>query len=386
MNPNSLLIKNVTIELSDETLSDGSVLIEDGVIQKISQDTISIETEHMVDGNGLRLIPGFIDGHIHGAVGCDVMDATDESLRKMAQALPSEGTTSFVATTITSPHAEIAAAIEQVAAFHGEKGEAEVLGLHVEGPFINEEKAGAQPKSEIYSPNLALMQNWNSRAAGKIKTVTYAPELDSEGEFLGWLQENGVIGSAGHTDATFRDIEKAVGQGLTQVTHLCNAMNGVHHRDVGAVGAAMLLDEIKSELIADRIHVSDQMLQLLFRTIGPDRLMLITDAMRAKGMPDGEYTLGGQAVSVKEGQATLEDGTLAGSVLRMDEAARNMMDVTDATIRDIIQMASVNPAKQLGIFDRKGSIEVGKDADLVIIDENFQIQQTYCKGQLGYSR
>ncbi|WP_054751773.1 N-acetylglucosamine-6-phosphate deacetylase [Piscibacillus salipiscarius] len=371
------LIKDVQVYTEKGILNNHHVLIEDGVIKHISNELI--EADESVDGEGHHLIPGFIDGHIHGAGGADVMDGTVDAIEEISRTIVKEGVTSFVPTTITSKHEDIERVLK-TAANDQYQGRAEILGLHIEGPFVEKKKAGAQPKEYIVKPDVELMKKWVALANHRIKTVTLAPELDDEGELIRYLVEQDVNVSAGHTDANSSEIRKAVSRGVHQMTHLCNAMNGIHHRDVGAVGTAMLLDELKSELIADRIHVGDDMLQLIYKTIGPDRLILITDAMRAKGMPDGTYSLGGQDVTVENGKATLDDGTLAGSVLTMDQACRNMMKVAGASFEECIQMASVNPAKQLGVFDRKGSITIGKEADLVLVDSNFNVQKKLLQG------
>lgn len=385
---NSFIIEHVNIFLEKEVISSGSIYVKSGKIKTLSHDYIEPEDDdvEVIDGAGLNLVPGFIDGHIHGAYGYDVMDDDDQALRVMAEKLPREGTTAFVATTITNPLEDIERAIERVRDYEPKDGEAEIIGLHIEGPFIEKSKAGAQPIQDILPPQIDLVNRFLEKANGLIKTMTIAPELDEDGVFIKYLVDHGINVSAGHTNANFNEINRAVDQGVSQMTHLCNAMNGVHHRDVGAVGAAMLIPSLKSELIADGIHVSNEMLQILYETIGPERIMLITDSMRAKGMEDGTYTLGGQDVTVKNNQATLSDGTLAGSILKMDEGVRHFKNVTKASFFEMIQMASINPAKQLGIFDRKGSIEIGKDADLLIVDDQFNIQQTFCKGILSYVR
>ncbi|MGM8215112.1 N-acetylglucosamine-6-phosphate deacetylase [Bacillaceae bacterium W0354] len=382
----SIIIEHINIYAEKEVINDGSILVRDGKIEKISDTSIDEDDIDIVDGAGLNLVPGFIDGHIHGALGYDVMDDDEAALRTMAQALPAEGTTTFVATTITNPLHDLERAIERVRDYESQPGEAEIIGLHIEGPFIEKSKAGAQPEKDILTPDREVAERFLEKANGLIKTMTIAPELDEDGSFIKFLVENGVNVSAGHTDANYKEIVQAVERGVSQLTHLCNAMNGVHHRDVGAVGAAILIKDLYSEIIADGIHISDEMLTILYQSIGPERLMLITDSMRAKGKDDGTYTLGGQEVTVKNGMATLADGTLAGSILKMDEGVRHFMKATGATFVEMIQMASINPAKQLAIFDRKGSIKEGKDADFLIVDDQFNIKQTYCKGILSYVR
>ncbi len=381
------LIHNATIYTEQQIIENGSLLIDNEKIATITNQTISPETvDTIIDANGLTLIPGFIDSHIHGGYGVDVMDATKEALETIAVHLPQEGTTSFLATTITQSIEQITDALKNVAMFPNQAGQAEIIGVHLEGPFIEAKKAGAQPLQHILAPSIQQFTEWQEQANGLIKTITLAPELEGMKEFIQFLSNQGITISAGHTDATFKDMQLAVEQGVTQLTHLCNAMNGIHHRDVGAVGAALLLDNLVAEIIADKIHVSSAMLHILYQQITKKRLILITDAMRAKGLPDGDYELGGQAVNVTNQVATLENGTLAGSTLKMHEAVKNMIEVTGADTRDIIQMASINPAIQAKVIDRKGTIKEGKDADILLIDKEWNIHFTFCNGKLAYKR
>ncbi len=383
----SILIQDITIYTEDEKIENGFLLLREGKIVEISKHPILLDQNSeeclRIDGEGLIAIPGFIDGHIHGAAGADTMDASEEALDTIATCLPKEGTTSFLATTMTQSNENIEKALGNIACYENKAGNSEVIGIHLEGPFINEEKKGAQPAEFIKTPNVELFKRWQEVAGGKIKTITVAPECDT-GNFISYLAENGHNVSAGHSSATFEEIKKGVAQGVHQLTHLCNAMTGVHHRDIGAVGAAFLLEDVKAEIIADEIHTSKEMLQIIYNNIGSERLLMITDAMRAKSLPDGAYELGGQPVTVLNGRATLEDGTLAGSILKMDEAAKNMLKLNGVTIRDIIKMSAENPAKQINIFDQKGSITVGKDADILLVDENLAIKYTICRGIIAY--
>ncbi|WP_414672222.1 N-acetylglucosamine-6-phosphate deacetylase [Lentibacillus sp.] len=381
---NTVYIKNAAIFTEESGVMNGSLLIEGTKIKAIHNEEQPPEDAIVIDGQGLNLIPGFIDGHIHGAAGADVMDATEKALDTMADALPAEGTTSFLATTITQAPENISRALENVANYQSKQGMAEVIGVHLEGPFIEAGKKGAQPLEHIMEPNIEQFKKWQQLSGHSIRTITMAPEHDDTGEFIKYLYESGVNVSAGHTDAGFETIKKAIPHGLRQLTHLCNAMNGIHHRDIGAVGAAFQLEELRAELIADGIHVAPEMMQLIFSNVGSERLILITDAMRAKCLQAGDYELGGQPVTVTVDRAVLEDGTLAGSILKMHEGARNMLRLKDATIQNIVQMASENPAKQLSIFDRKGSIKPGKDADLLLVDDGLNIKYTICRGTLAY--
>lgn len=348
--------------------------------QEIEQ--INISEKHTV-------VPGFIDMHIHGAAGADTMDATTDALTTIAKALPAEGTTSFLATTMTQSSDKIERALVNAASFRGEHndaGKAEILGLHLEGPFVNPKRAGAQPREHMLNPDIDLFKHWQELANGGIKQVTVAPELENGTPFIQYLHENGVIASLGHTDAVYKEMEGAVKAGATQVTHLFNGMRGLHHREPGVAGAALLFKELMVEMIVDGIHVVPEMVKFVLNTKGADGLILITDAMRAKCLHNGVYDLGGQDVTVASGKALLEDGTLAGSILKMNDSVKNTMEFAEISLLEAIKMASINPAKQLQVFDRKGSIAIGKDADLVILDHNGDVTLTICRGEIAYKR
>lgn len=380
----SLLLKNGSILLETGIIPNGFVLVEGGKIKAAGpmNELPSVEKEtHIVDLQGKHtVVPGFIDIHIHGAAGADTMDATPQALQTMATALPREGTTSFLATTITQEAASIERALQNAATFGSKPGQAELLGVHLEGPFINTVRAGAQPKDSILQPDIELFKKWQAAANDQIKLVTMAPELENGLEFVRYLASTGVIASVGHSDALFTDVEAAVEAGANHVTHLFNGMRGMHHREPGVAGSALLFEKIMLEMIADGIHIHPEMVKLVMKAKGVDGVILITDSMRAKGLQDGTYELGGQEVTVADGKAVLADGTLAGSILKMDDAVKNIIGFASVTLEQACKMASTNPAKQLKVFDRKGSIAPGKDADLVVLDENLNVKQTYCRG------
>ena len=247
----------------------------------------------------------------------------------------------------------------------------------LEGPFISEKKAGAQPVESIMKPDLQLFLQWQEIALDSIKLVTIAPELEGSLEVIRYLSQHGVIASIGHSDATYEEVVKGIEAGASHATHLFNGMRGLHHREPGVVGAALLHDEVSVELIVDGIHVRPELVKLTYRQKGREKIILITDAMRAKCLEDGMYELGGQKVTVQNGRATLQDGTLAGSVLKMMDAVRNTMKFTGCSIEDVLYMTSVNPAKKLHMFDRKGSLVRGKDADIVVLDEKLEVFMTF---------
>ncbi|WP_246125655.1 N-acetylglucosamine-6-phosphate deacetylase [Alkalicoccus halolimnae] len=354
-------------------------ITEEGTIASIKEGEAATCTNY--------LLPGFIDTHIHGAAGADVMDGTAEALKIMQQALPKEGTTGFLATTLTaSPEALNKALTEAAKAIKESRGGAGLLGIHLEGPFINVKRAGAQPVQWVQLPDRNLFRQFQETSGKNIRIVTLAPELAGSSGLLEEIKKSGGIASAGHTDAGFAEMEEAVEAGVSQVTHMFNAMRGLHHRDIGTAGAALLKDEIFAELIADGIHVSPAAVSLLYKNKGAEKVLLITDAMRAKSMAEGTYTLGGNKVHVKNGQAVLEDGTLAGSVLKMNEACRNMMSWTGCSIEEIVQMSAVNPARRLGLSDRKGRLSAGMDADFTIVDEDWNVLEVYIGGKAIYRR
>lgn len=386
------LLKNVQVYMDNQWIENGYLLMENNMIAgagsmetcpELDEPCLTIELS-----NEYKLIPGFIDLHIHGAAGADTMDGTQEALETMADALPKEGTTSFLATTMTTAQSDIERALQNAASYinqHDASGKAEVLGVHLEGPFISPKRIGAQHPDYVMMPSIDLFRKWQELAGGHIKLVTMAPEQPNGLELVRYLKEQGVVSSIGHSDATYEEVVKSMEAGVNHATHLYNQMRPIHHREPGVVGAVLLHDEIKCEIIADGIHSRPEMVRFAYNNKGKEGLILITDAMRAKCLGEGTYDLGGQDVTVKDGQATLADGTLAGSILTLKDAAKNVQQYTKCGLEAVIQMASVNPAKQLNVYDRKGSIETGKDADLVILDQNDEIYMTFCRGQIAYT-
>lgn len=367
------LIVGGTIVTGFEVIQDGFVIIEGQKIMDVGRIDQLPDTDARVImvPYGYLVMPGFIDMHVHGALGADVMDGRD-ALEVISTALPAEGVTSFLPTVMTDSEEKISRALSGVGSVDG----AEVLGIHLEGPFINRAKAGAQPIEYIRKYDKELFREWQMTAAGMIKLITVAPETDVS--MVRDLVSEGVIVSAGHTDATYLEMIQAIAEGVSHVTHLFNGMRGMHHRELGIVGASLLDKRVQVEIIYDGIHVRDEMVELVYRLKGSEGIILVTDGMRAKGLSDGEYELAGQKVVVRNKEARLESGVLAGSTLRMNEAVRRASSLGD--LGDLVRMSSLNAAIKLGIEKRKGSIERGKDADLVIVDSEFGVWKTYCRG------
>ncbi|HET7577926.1 MAG TPA: N-acetylglucosamine-6-phosphate deacetylase [Bacillales bacterium] len=391
MERTSWTIRDVTVYGEDQIYEHGYVQVRDGRVQAIGKEDGSLvpEGEELTSGSGFVCVPGLIDVHIHGAAGADVMDATPEALETIAGALPAEGTTSFLATTMTLGPDAIEKALVNAGEYGSKQkadGKAEMLGIHLEGPFISAEKAGAQPTKYIAEPDLGLFQKWQKGAGGRIRLVTLAPECEGGLELIRYFTENNIVASVGHSNAVYDEVVRAVEAGASHVTHLYNGMRGLHHREPGVAGAALLLDELMAEVIVDGHHSRPEMVNLAYRQKGKDGLVLITDAMRAKCLKNGTYDLGGQDVTVKDGEARLESGSLAGSVLEMKDAIRNIMAYTGCSLADVVQMGAVNPAKELNVYDRKGSLSPGKDADLVILDQDLDVVMTICRGKVAYQR
>jgi len=391
-NRHQVLIKGMRIYSENQIIESGYIKIENQKIMELGmiEDLKSEEGFEVFEvPSHYHAIPGLIDVHIHGVNGADTMDATEDALSIMTTVLPKEGTTSFLATTITQEASEVERAIVNAGEYiqkQSSQGKAEVLGIHLEGPFVNKKMAGAQPIEHIIDPDLDLFKKWQEKALGNIRLVTIAPEQPDAIEMIRYLKESGVIASIGHTNATYEQVSEAIEAGANHVTHLYNQMRGLHHREPGVVGAAFLRDELKAEIIADGIHVCSEMVKLAYHQKQSDGLILITDSMRAKCLKNGKYDLGGQEVTVEEGKAVLKDGTLAGSTLRLGHALKNMMAFTGCPLNEAIEMASANPAKQLDIYDRKGSIAVNKDADIVILNDEMEVIMTFCRGKLAFHK
>lgn len=379
----TILISNVTIVNYDREIT-GDLFIRDGKVEKIGQ-ALQVEADIFLDGTAKNWIvmPGFIDMHIHGSAGFDMMDATEEALRGISRSLVKEGTTSYLPTTITQRVDAIEAALENVNGFVNNADEAEVLGIHVEGPYISTKWAGAQPIEHISEPSIEQFLKWQQLSGNRIKQVTVAPEIVGGFEFVQAMSEEGIISSIGHSDASSDEVEKAVQLGAKQATHLYNQMRPFHHRDTGVVGSVLLDDHMKVEIIVDYIHSHMKAVNLAYRLKGAEGIILITDAMRAKGLEYGEYDLGGQTVYVTEKGAHLSSGALAGSILTMDQAVRNMKQTTGCSLQELVSMSSTNAAKQLKL-SHKGYIEEGFDADLVILDLELNVQKTICRGNIVF--
>lgn len=375
--------KNTLVYVEGEGIKRCNLLF-DGKIQNIGGNAESADVISLPEN--ATVFPGFIDEHIHGAGGADAMDGTLSALKTIADTIAGEGTTTFLATTMTQSRENILAAMKAVKEYREAAPEtgARLLGVHLEGPFIAAAHKGAQPLEYIVKPNIDVFDEYNAASGNAIKIVTLAPEEEGARQLVAHLKELGVVPSIGHTGAKCADIQNAVKAGAENVTHAYNAQSPLHHREIGTVGSALLYDELNAELIADTIHVSVPAIQLLVKCKPKEKLTLITDAIRAKGLADGESELGGQVVIVKNGEARLKDGTLAGSVLRMNRAVQNLVEKAGVPLLQAVDYATINPARSLGIDGEAGSIRVGKRADFVVLDDKFDVLYTVRDGKIVY--
>lgn len=374
---NVTVLTHAVIYTGYEQITEGYIRFDDKILAVGSMSEYRPQAgETVVNLRGQIVVPGFIDVHAHGGYGFDAMDGDADQIDEMAtDMLEHEGVTTLFATTMTQsvPNINKAMSAVKVAAERNPI----IQGVHLEGPFISENYKGAQPEQYILDPDAKLVEKWNELSGGRVKLITYAPEKPGAREFENALIKMGIVPSVGHSNAKRADMLESK---ASHVTHLYNAQREFKHREPGVTGHAMLEENMYAELIADGFHIVPDMLKLAFNIKGADRIELVTDSMRSKGMPEGESELGGQKVYVKDKQARLADGTLAGSVLMYKDAFKNSISFMGATLADAVKMSSVNQATEFGL-EHKGSLEVGKDADINILNQTLDLQASYSFGQ-----
>jgi N-acetylglucosamine-6-phosphate deacetylase len=361
------------------------ILIEDGKIDSIaSRETTQLPAgAHVLDYPGATLGPAFFDVHIHGAAGHDVMEATSQALDTMGTFLASRGTSAYLATTVTAPLDATLRALDGLAneiAKLPEPGRARPLGIHLEGPFLSHQKRGVQPAEHLLAPSIATFDRLVDAAHGHVRLMTIAPELPGAAELTAHATSRGVRVAVGHSNATAAETRATIAAGAVGATHTFNAMRPLDHREPGILGVVLTDDYLFSELICDGIHTDPEIVRLWWRAKGPERSILVTDAMAAAGMPDGEYQLGGFPVQVKEGRATAR-GVLAGSVLTLDRALANFVKFTGASTEQALRLLSSNPAAMTGLAHRAGSLAPGKSANLVAIDATGKLVSSIIGGR-----
>ncbi|MGE5549651.1 MAG: N-acetylglucosamine-6-phosphate deacetylase [Bacteroidota bacterium] len=379
-----LIVKNGEV-LTDQGLLPLDVAVTRGRIAALVQPAMARSAGKTIDAAGFYVLPGFIDLHTHGGAGIDLMHATEDEIARLTEFYAAQGTTGFLATTLTAAKEETLSALVRMKKV-SERGTcgARMLGIHLEGPYITRDFAGAQPTAHIVPPTPQDFAAYDAAAGGLIRLVTLAPEVDGALELISYLRQRGVAVSLGHSGATYKCALAAIAAGACSCTHIFNGMKGLHHHEPGILGAC-LESEIYSELICDGRHLAPGTVRLLWKTKGIDRLLAVTDSMVAAGLPDGTYWQGSLELTVREGDVRLRDGSRAGSSLTMIGALRNLIKFTGRGLAECVRPLTCNPAALLGIQGAKGGIRQGMDADLVLIDRDYRVRGTIVDGRVVYA-
>ncbi|WP_458258205.1 N-acetylglucosamine-6-phosphate deacetylase [Spiroplasma endosymbiont of Dactylopius coccus] len=392
-----LVLNNAKIISIKKIINNGFLVIKDNLIFQINEGKYNYEFQdaQVIECHNQTIIPGFIDLHVHGGYGYSLMDGTIESINNFAKLVPKEGVTKFCYATVTASKKEIDNILSVFAKYmktENKGNKARIIGAYLEGPFISELQKGAHTPSLLHVPDLNLVKSWNIISNKNLKFIVYAPEIDpnlnnKNSNFISSLIKNNIIPSVGHSNATFKEITKTIEYGLTHITHLYNAMSPYNHRDPGVVPASLYYDQLVTELICDGIHVDIDILAITYKIKGADGICMITDAMSAKGQPDGKYLLGPLPVIKSNNKVTVETtGKLAGSIATMIAGFKNLLKITNNNWQDCIKMASYNSAKQVGIANKTGDIVIGKLADIIVLTKNNDIFLTICEGKIAYQQ
>lgn len=376
-----IVLKNAKIVLPDRIIN-GVIVLNDGKIKKIYESTMISEKDG-IDLQGKYVVPGFIDVHIHGAGGADAMDNTEEALRTISKYIVKHGITNFLATTLTSSKETLKEVLEKIGKLQNEDIEgATIFGAHMEGPYFDVQYKGAQNDKYITPAGVKEIEEYLSVKPGLVKLFSMAAKGEGALESIKYLKENGVVVSVGHSGISFEEVQSAVKAGISHATHTFNGMKGFTHREPGVAGAVMVNDNINAEIIFDKIHVHPEAVRLLIKAKGVDKVVCITDAMCATGLPAGNYKLGELDVYVKDGQARLvSNDSLAGSVLTLDKAFKHVIEL-GYSIFDAVKMTSTNAAKEFGL--NAGILQEGKDADIVVLNPDYSVDMTIVKGNIKY--
>lgn len=369
--------------LTEKGLIKTNLIIKDGIIDFIGE----IESNDLIELDENKIIiPGFIDQHIHGLSGYDVIDGKVEAIEKIASELPKEGVTAFLPTTTTEEIEVINKSLKCINEYINKdnKDGSLVLGVHLEGPFISNDYLGAQLPEYVLKPNKENFKEFEKNSNNNIKLVTLAPEEDVD--LIQYLKSKNIVVSIGHSSANYEDVKLAISKGVSCLTHTFNGMKGIHHREIGTAGSALLFDELYCEVICDGIHVSNPALKLLVKNKPTDKVILISDSVRMKNLNNGIYYDGKQKVILKNNEARLENGVLVGSVLKINEAVRNIIKYTGVDFSTAIKYATINPATNLGVDHLMGSIKEGKLANLVVVDKDINVYLTIRNGNIIYQK
>jgi len=367
-------------------IPDAAILMRDGVIESVTPRSAVSLPDGATEIQALDKIaaPGFLDVHIHGAGGHDVMEGTEDALKTVARTIASHGTTSFVATTVTASPESICRASDGIAAYIARQHltceqKAEALGIHFEGPFLSPVRRGVHPQEFLKLPSAELLEKFVDAARGNAQILTIAPELLGAMPCIDAARKAGLVVAIGHTDATYEQARAAIARGAHHAVHVYNAMRPFSHRDSGVIGAVLTTPEVTAELIADGVHVDETAMRLLLQAKGAAGVILVSDGISATGMPDGKYTLGTFEVTVSGGVCRNAEGRLSGSTLTLDRALRNIVNL-GIPLADALRMLTLNPATLLGIEFKKGSLRAGADADLLLLDRELNVRQIWTRG------
>lgn len=384
-----LYIENARVFPPPKTARNAIILIENGKIKKVfaGRKHGYLRAAKTIDAKGRIVCPGFMDIHLQGAGGCDFLDGTPEAIEKISQTLASVGTTSYLATTVfkNGSNNHISNIVKGCGLRVKDYG-AECLGIHLEGPFVNKGKKGMIREDGIRGCSLSYLNKIIKLTDGKLKMMTIAPELKGAIGAIKKLRKEKIIASFGHSDASIEQAKEGIKAGITHATHIFNAMRSIHHRDPGPLPALLTDDKVSIQLIADGVHVHPEIIKLILKLKGVKNICLITDSMSSMGLRDGKYTYDGWNYESKNGACRYRDGTLIGTALPLNKMVKRMMEFTGISLPDALKMVTINPAKVLGIDNRKGSIGEGKDADLVIMDKDLNVDMTIVGGEVVYRK
>lgn len=367
-------------------ITDAGILIREGVIEEVGPRAgMRLPAgANELSATDKTAIPGFIDVHIHGAGGRDVMEGSAEALAGVARTVARHGTTSFVATTVTASPEDTIRGVEGIARYislqhETDEARAEVLGIHFEGPFLSPARRGVHPAEWLKLPSAELLEKFLQAAAGNALILTIAPELLGAIPCIDAARKAGMVVAAGHTDATYEQTRAGIAHGIRHAVHVYNAMRPFSHRDSGVIGAVLTTPEVTAELIADGVHVEETAMRVLLQAKGPERMILVSDGISATGMPAGNYMLGKLEVTVSGGICRNSEGKLAGSTLTLDRALRNIVGLGNP-LAAVVRMLTLNPATLLGIEFKKGALRTGADADILLLDEELQLTNAWVRG------
>lgn len=381
-----LLITNCRFFDAADSSQTTSILIEDGIISRVGQIDSSVRRDNILDAKGRIVAPGFIDVHIQGAGGADILDARPEALKTISQTCARFGTTSFLATTVVDPrqaNMHLALAAKYVGR---DLGGANLLGVHLEGPFISPQKRGMILPECVCAPSLQLLEKIQDVTNGRLKMMTIAPELPGSIPIIQHLVDSDIIASFGHSNATYEQTLEGFDAGISHVTHLFNTMPPLHHRSPGPLLAIFKTKSVTTQLICDGVHIHPSVLRFAFELLGSERVIPITDGMQALGLPDGKYLYNGIEYKARDGTARYKDGTLIGTALGLSDLLKKLITFTACPPNIAIKTVTENPARLLAIEKRKGSIALGKDADLVLLEHDHSVHTTIVGGRIVYQK